>query len=143
VGDPDWPPTPVPRRGAFGRRAPRSPTLTKIEQAELALSAPFPDELRQLYLVCDGYWDEAGQWFVIWPLRDLLDRNAVLAEDNEWSETDLVAFGDDGTGNPYCFSRGSGPAVFYWSHIDAQATYLAPDFARFWRGWTQGMLPPH
>jgi SMI1-KNR4 cell-wall len=103
----------------------------------------FPDELRQLYLVGDGHWDEAGQWFVIWPLRDLQDRNAVLAEDNEWSTTDLVAFGDDGTGNPFCFRRGSGSSVFYWSHIDARATYLAPNVSAFWRAWTQETLPPH
>ena len=102
-----------------------------------------PDELRQLYLQSDGIWDQAGQWFVIWPLRELQERNAVLAEDNVWSETDLVAFGDDGTGNPYCFGRGSGPSVYYWSHIDARATFLAPNMSAFWRARSQGTLPNH
>jgi hypothetical protein len=37
-------------------------------------------------------------------LTQLIGANAVLSVDHKWSTTDLVAFGDDGTGNPFCLA---------------------------------------
>src|SRR5215475_6313367 len=128
----------------FGARygVARAATPKEVQQAEARVSAQLPDDLRQLYLTSDGVWDIAGQWFVVWPLAQPVDANAVLAEDNEWSEADLVAFGDDGTGNPFCFMR-SAPGIYFWSHNDAEATLLAPDLQTFWDGWTHDRLPLH
>jgi SMI1-KNR4 cell-wall len=139
MADVDWSPSRV-----FGARyrAARAATPNELQQSETRVSAQLPDDLRQLYLTSDGVWDIAGQWFVVWPLAQLVDANAVLAEDNEWSETDLVAFGDDGTGNPFCFRR-SALGIYFWSHVDAEATLLAPDLQTFWDGWMQDRLPPH
>src|SRR6266700_2211679 len=117
MADVDWSPSTI-----FGRdyRAARAATPKELQQAENRVSAQLPDDLRQLYLTSDGVWDIAGQWFVVWPLKRLVDANGVLSEDNEWSETDLVAFGDGGTGNPFCLMR-SAPGIYFWSHIDAEA----------------------
>jgi hypothetical protein len=139
MADVDWSPSTVFRAGY---RAVRAATPTELQQAEKRVSAPLPDDLRQLYLTSNGVWDIAGQWFVVWPLDRLVEANGVLSEDNEWSETDLVAFGDEGTGNPFCFMR-SAPGIYFWSHIDAEATRLAPDLPSFWDGWTHDRLPPH
>src|ERR1700722_19917584 len=46
-----------------------------IRAAESALGVRFPADLRALYMVSDGVFDEPGQWFVIWPLAELVARN--------------------------------------------------------------------
>ena len=75
-----------------------------IDAVEAALGMQFPGELRSLYLASDGVFDTSGQWWVIWPL-------GMLAEENERRRragvlpADLIAFGDDGTGDPFRRSR--------------------------------------
>ena len=53
---------------------PRLPRLGDAE-AEAELGATFPGEIRSLYLTSDGVFDEPGQWFVIWPVAELISRN--------------------------------------------------------------------
>jgi hypothetical protein len=116
----------------------------EVAAAEAALGAVFPADLRQLYLVTDGVFDRAGQWFVIWPLPEAVTRNR-----ERWSQGDsparreLVGFGDDGTGAPFCVPRDGSSGVFAWSPIEGAATPLAGSVADFWSGWVAGTLPPH
>lgn len=115
-----------------------------VAAVEAALAAVFPAELRELYLASDGVFDRPGQWFVIWPLSEVVTRNREA-----WSLEDspvrrgLVGFGDDGTGAPFCVPRGGGGGVFAWSAIGGEATWLAGTVAGFWSGWVAGTLPPH
>jgi hypothetical protein len=108
------------------------------------LGAVFPAQLREVYLASNGVFDRSGQWFVIWPLPDVVTRNRQA-----WSlagsraRRGLVGFGDDGTGVPFCVRCDGGGAVFAWSAIDGVATLLAATVAGFWSGWVAGTLPPH
>ena len=79
-----------------------------ISGAEATLDATFPGELRELYRVSDGVFNRPGQWFVVWPLAHVVDRNMF-----DWSEAGvrdadrltLLGFGDDGTGAAFCVPR--------------------------------------
>ncbi|MDQ0577186.1 SMI1/KNR4 family protein [Agromyces albus] len=111
-------------------------TDAEVIAAEVELATSFPPQLRQLYLHTDGVFDRSGLWHVIWPLGDLLERNSGSA-----GERGAIAFGDDGTGNPFCVHRDG--TVSYWSEIDAEHTFLSPDLTSFWTAWLRDDLPPH
>jgi len=112
--------------------------------AEAALGAVFPDDLREMYLVSDGVFDRAGQWFVIWPVSEVVTRNRLAwSVEGSPARRGLVGFGDDGTGAPFCVRRDGGGGVFAWSVIGGEATLLAGTVAGFWSGWVTGTLPAH
>lgn len=111
---------------------------SKVADAERRLSMRLPPPVRRLYETSDGYWSEAGQWWVVWPL-------APLAEDNEraWRDgtldRDLLAFGDDGTGNPFCVSLTSTvDEVLRWNFIDLAVEVDEGTMAQFRRTWLDG-----
>jgi hypothetical protein len=114
-----------------------------IEKTESALDATLPSALRDLYQASDGVWDEPGQWFVIWPLADVVERNRLARDVESSARADWIGFGDDGTGNPFCVCRGNGDDVYYWSPIDQEATWLASDPAAFWQALVTDSLPKH
>jgi hypothetical protein len=116
----------------------------EIAAAEAALEAVFPVGLRHLYLLSNGVFDRAGQWFVIWPLAEVITRNRQAWEqDGSPVRRELTGFGDDGTGAPFCVPRDGSNGVSAWSPADGQATLLARSVAGFWSGWVAGTLPPH
>ena len=116
----------------------------EIAAAEAALDAVFPADLRQLYLLSNGVFDRTGQWFVIWPLAEVITHNReAWSRDGSPSRRELVAFGDDGTGAPFCVPRDGGSGVSAWSPIDGEAALLAHSVASFWSAWETGTLPPH
>ena len=122
------------------------PGVSRAEAAaaEAALTAALPAELKDLYLASDGVFDATGQWFVIWPLAELVTRNQdAWSRDARSPRQALVGFGDDGTGAPFCVIREDGSSVFAWSAIDGEATLLADTVAGFWSGWVAGTLPAH
>lgn len=119
-------------------------TAGEVAAAEAALGAVFPADLRQLYLLSDGVFDRTGQWFVIWPLAEVIARNRqAWSQGGSPSRRELVGFGDDGTDAPFCVPRDGGSRVFARSLVDGQATLLAGSVADFWSGWAAGTLPPH
>jgi hypothetical protein len=118
-------------------------TTGEIAAAETALAAAFPEELRQLYLVSNGVFDRPGQWFVIWPLPEVVTRNRQAWPQEGPARRELLGFGDDGTGAPFCVPRDGGSGVFAWSPIGREATPLASSVTSFWSKWTAGTLPPH
>lgn len=113
--------------------------MERLDAAEAKLGLRLPEELRSLYRVSDGVFDAGGQWFVIWPLDVLVEENLRRHEAGLLPE-DLVAFGDDGTGNPFCVEVGGPSGVNCWHPIDASKDRLARDVAEFWRGWTAGTI---
>ena len=80
-------------------RAPATPS--SLRAAECELEVTFPAELRALYLASDGFFDEPGQWFVIWPVTDLVSRNKAAWAAEGSIRRKLLAFGDDGTASPF------------------------------------------
>jgi hypothetical protein len=113
-----------------------------VERAESELGVSLPPELRDLYRESDGVFDTAGQWFVIWPLADVVTRNRAAWDAAQGLDRRaLLAFGDDGTGDPFCVPCDGSRAVVVWSEIDGSATYMADDIERFWSAWTSGTLP--
>jgi cell wall assembly regulator SMI1 len=113
---------------------------SEVRRAESLLTAVFPADLRGLYLVSDGVFDKPGQWFVVWPLAEVIERNQAAWAQADAARRQLLGFGDDGTGAPFCVPRDGGIGVFTWSTIDGQASRLADTVAQFWSGWCQGTI---
>ena len=114
-----------------------------VRAAEAALAVMFPTELRELYRVSNGVFDGPGQWFVVWPLADVVAHNRA-----DWSDAvgdsqrlQLVGFGDDGAGAPFCVSRSGRAGVFVWSALDDEAVLLADTLVEFWTRWQADSLP--
>jgi hypothetical protein len=110
----------------------------KVQDAERRLSVTLPARLRRLYGESDGRFLEAGQWWVVWPL-------ARLAEDNEraWGDgtlaRHLLAFGDDGTGNPFCVALDSdADEVLRWNWLDQDVEVNEGSMEHFLRTWLDG-----
>lgn len=117
--------------------------LEEIDNAERSLGRPLPGDLRSLYESADGFFDQEGQWFVVWPLERLVADNV-----RSWSEgtlpRDLIAFGDDGTGNPFCVptSEDRSRDILRWSWIDGDVEEVVPA-QEFFAAWTNlGTFPP-
>jgi SMI1 / KNR4 family (SUKH-1) len=140
VPDVDW--TAV-LRADDGCRMPEPGGASAISAAESALGVTFPGDLRALYLVSDGVFDEPGQWFVIWPLAEVVACNQAAWAGESATRRRLLAFGDDGTGAPFCLPADGEPGVLFWDPVLDEAIYLAHDLRSFWAAWTTGSLPLH
>ena len=102
--------------------------------------ADLPFQLQRLYLVSDGVYDRHGQWFLLWPLSELLRRNELEWADGDPGRCELLAFGDDGTGAQFCVPRDGGSGVFLWDPLAGSPHWLANDLGDFWAGWTTGAI---
>ena len=112
----------------------------EVGRVEALLVAVFAADLRALYLVSDGVFDKAGQWFVVWPLAKVVERNQSAWVEGDVTRRQLVGFGDDGAGAVFCVPRDGDGGVFVWGPIDQQAYRLAGTVAEFWSGWAMGMI---
>jgi hypothetical protein len=119
-------------------------TGSQIAAAQTMLDRVFPAELREIYLASDDVFDRPGQWFVIWPLAEVVTGNhQAWSQDASQTGRDLVGFGDDGTGAPFCATRNGDSKVVALSPIEDAATLLAESIADFWTKREAGTLPPH
>jgi hypothetical protein len=140
VSEPDW--TAVLRRDD-GYRIQSPASASAVADVESAFTVIFPDSLRALYLTSDGLFDELGQWFVIWPLAQVRTVNQESWAFECGLRPGMLAFGDDGTGAPFCIPADGLPGVFTWSAMGCSATRLADDVLSFRGAWTSDSLPPH
>ncbi|WP_319464162.1 SMI1/KNR4 family protein [Micromonospora sp. RTP1Z1] len=122
---------------AYVLRPPSS--VAVVSQVESLLGVGLPADLRAFYLATDGVFDKMGQWFVCWPLDEVVKRNQEAWAEEGAGRRQLLGFGDDGTGSPFCVST-SGSGHVFWDSIDAVAYPLATNLADFWRGWHAGTL---
>jgi cell wall assembly regulator SMI1 len=107
-----------------------------IEEAEQTLGAVFPPTLRELYADLDGWWDGAGQWWVVWPLDRLVAENRNAWDDERLAlPRTLLAFGDDGTGNPFCAPVDGRDEVLRWSWIDGDVEHSEGTMEAFQTRW--------
>lgn len=124
--------------GGVGYRMMPGASPEATDAAERAAGLRFPGLLRSLYLASDGVFDTVGQWWVIWPLKMVARENTARRKANVLP-AGLLAFGDDGAGNPFCAEPGQ-PGVCCWHPIGDWKQPLAPDLVAFWRGWTAGTI---
>jgi hypothetical protein len=79
-----------------------------------------------------------GEWWVIWPLERLVTEN-LQAWDAEMLARELLAFGDDGTGNPFCLSLlTDSDEVVRWNWIDHAVEVEEGPFDRWRHDWCRG-----
>jgi cell wall assembly regulator SMI1 len=107
----------------------------RLLEVEAALGAMLPDRLRAQYRVADGRYRQDGQWWVVWPLDRLAADNPDVWKSGMLSR-DLLAFGDDGTGNPFCVPLDGRDEVVRWSWIDGDAVRSEGTLAQFVAEWT-------
>jgi hypothetical protein len=109
-------------------------TTYDLDLAEIQLGHAFPVCLRGFYADTNGIFNTGGQWWVVWQLERLVHDNLAA-----WSSVDsrlpstLLAFGDDGTGNPFCLdvSDSDGEHVLRWSWIDGAVETDEGSFGEF------------
>jgi cell wall assembly regulator SMI1 len=82
--------------------------MSAVGDAEGRLGITFPPRLRAVYAEGDGRFRADGQWWVVWPLERLIGDNEAAWRDRLLPSS-FLAFGDDGTGNPWIW--GLGPEV--------------------------------
>jgi cell wall assembly regulator SMI1 len=90
----------------------------QLARAEAALGVPLPGRIRELFRAGDGRYRRHGDWWVVWPLDRLVADNTDAWRRGTLSRA-LLAFGDDGTGNPFCVPIGGIDEVLRWSWIDS------------------------
>lgn len=113
------------------------PGAARIAEAEAVLAVTVPEPVRGLYRASDGWFASEGQWFVVWPLARLVDDN--LAGWDRGLPRNLLAFGDDGTGNPFCVDLDEPhDAVVRWNWIDLDVEYREGSMADFRSTWLSG-----
>lgn len=89
-----------------------------FKDAEARLGVSLPAWLREVYRAGDGRYRSDGEWWIVWPLERLVEENVRLWDIGTLDDS-LVAFGDDGTGSPFCMSlNGASSAIARWSFID-------------------------
>lgn len=123
--------------GFLARPGATAPELARCEER---LRTTLPGALKELYLVSDGVYDQRGQYFVVWPLDELVRRNEQQWAEGDAGRRELLAFGDDGTGIPFCVPREGEAYVFSWNPVETRARWLANDLGDFWAGWTSGEI---
>ena len=74
----------------------------------------------------------------MWPLDRLVSDNLDAWQRNQLSQ-DLLAFGDDGTGNPFCLRLRDSDEVVRWSWIDLQAEQGEGTLLDFVSWWVKGV----
>lgn len=101
-----------------------------LAQAEKALGTLIPDPLVRLYRASNGTFDKQGQWWVVWPMAQMLESRTWLSEFSGYLH-EWIPFGDDGTGDPYCFQRAD-DSITRLSMINGDHEPFAQDLAEFW-----------
>lgn len=105
-------------------------TTAELARAESALGTLLPDELVRLYRAANGQYSVHGQWWVVWPLDQMAEADSWLRSMDGYLD-DWVAFGDDGTGDPYCLHRAD-QSITRLSMIDLEHEHMAIGLPDFW-----------
>lgn len=118
------------------------PGAQRISEAEAVLGVSLPEPVRTLYLTSDGWYSHQGQWDVVWPLSRVVDDN--LAAWARGLPRNLLAFGDDGTGDPFCVDLDDPTdAVVRWNWIDHDIEVREGSMTEFRNTWlSDGGDPP-
>jgi len=110
-----------------------------IKLAEEKLSAIFPEQYKELFKLVNNA--EIGEW-ILFPIKSQKNPKKtwddVVRQNNEVRDEriseDLIAIGDDGSGDKLCFKKGNGKmgdAIFLWNHETAEIDEYAPSLNEF------------
>lgn len=109
-----------------------------VAETEERLGTRLPDALVSTYRTTDGVYDKAGQWWVIWPLAQMVAAAAWLRSTNGYPDR-WIAFGDNGAGDPFCFQRDEG-SITCLHMIEQEHQELTPGLADFWAVMSNGAI---
>ena len=111
----------------------------QLDALERRLRGPIPGDLRALLLESDGFYDVEGRWEVAWSCDRIAEETERLRAEGLVGE-DVLCFGDDGTGDPFCISHQDGGPVCHLYPITVEMTVLADSLLAFWDGWLRGEI---
>jgi cell wall assembly regulator SMI1 len=110
-----------------------------IKAAEDKLGAVFPELYKELFKLVNNA--EIGEW-ILYPIKDnrnpkktwddIVKQNTEVRE--EYMSEDLIAIGDDGSGDKLCLKVNDGimgDKIYLWHHEDGELEEYAPDFKEF------------
>ncbi|PPA68840.1 SMI1/KNR4 family protein [Jeotgalibacillus proteolyticus] len=110
-----------------------------IKEAEEKLGAAFPEQYKELFKLCNH--PEIGEW-TLYPIKDrgnlkktwddIVRQNTEVRYD--YMAEDLIAIGDDGTGDQLCFKVTNGVmgnTIYLWYHEDAELEEYATNLKEF------------
>ncbi len=107
----------------------------RLIAAEDRLGLSLPARIRVLYSGGDGRYQSDGQWWVVWPIDRVVEENPPAWNQRGLSRS-LLAFGDDGTGNPFCVPLDTDEdVVLRWNWIDSDVETREGSFDEFLREW--------
>jgi hypothetical protein len=130
-------------RVGAGRELREPADLSRLAAAERRLGCELPGELRNLCLASNGLLEtEFDACLDLWPLDEMVGRN--LEDWAYWTDSRvrrcLLAFGDNGCGEPFCMWLRPAPGVFCWYPIEDEARRLADRLPDFFAGWWSGSI---
>lgn len=110
-----------------------------IKAAENVLDAVFPEQYQQLFKLVNNA--EIGQW-ILYPIKDqrnltktwddIVRQNTEVREED--MSKDLIAIGDDGSGDKLCLKVNDGimgNEIYLWYHEGAELEEYAPNLTEF------------
>ncbi|MBE4906946.1 SMI1/KNR4 family protein [Bacillus luteolus] len=110
-----------------------------IKAAENKLGAVFPDQYKELFKLVNNA--EIGEW-ILYPIKDhrntkktwddVVRQNTVVRE--EHMSEDLIAIGDDGSGDKLCLKENDGimgNEIYLWYHEDGEIEEYASSLKEF------------
>jgi SMI1-KNR4 cell-wall/Protein of unknown function (DUF4241) len=119
----------------------RKPGVDKIhiKAAEENLGALFPDEYKELFMLINN--PEIGDW-ILYPIKDSLNLKKTwddivrqnLEQREEALSNDLIAIGENGTGDKLCFrvrKKFMQSQVYIWDHETTRARVVALSLKEF------------
>lgn len=99
------------------------------------LGPAVPERVQRLFDASDGRYSTDGQWWVVWPAAEVIMRNREL-----WLQGalphELLAIGDDGTGNPFCVPLDGRDEVLRWNWLDGAVERSEGTLNAFLADWT-------
>ena len=110
-----------------------------LKATEDKLGSVFPKQYRELFKLVNNA--EIGEW-ILYPIRDhrnpkktwddIVRQNIEVREEN--MPIDLIAIGDDGSGDKLCFKLINGimgDEIYLWYHEDGALEEYAPNLKEF------------
>ncbi|WP_028390722.1 SMI1/KNR4 family protein [Bacillus cihuensis] len=110
-----------------------------IKTAEEQIGADFPEQYKELFMLVNHA--EIGEW-ILYPIKDhrnpkktwddIVRQNTEVREED--MSKDLIAIGDDGTGDKLCLKINNGKMgdeIYLWYHEDAEIEEIAPNLKEF------------
>jgi hypothetical protein len=111
-------------------------TEDELRRVEADLDFALPQDLRELYLTSNGVYTRGSEYYYLWPIDRVSADNMEPIRSHPW----LIAFGDNGCGEPFCVRRDGAPGIFYCYPMADEVHQIADTLVEFWIGWHNGTI---